>query len=80
MMSTTTHTAPPKPWIVTTAQRRCPVCRRAGCLTAGDPVTAVVCRNVESTKAIGSVGWLHELTPGPTWAPWRRALPRLAKT
>ena len=68
----------PRPW---TRARRCKVCGKAGCLVSNpsDPA-AVVCRNSKSAVAIGTVGWLHELTKnGPTWAPWRRSLARLVK-
>jgi hypothetical protein len=71
---------PPAPWTRTTAAHRCPLCRRAGCLTSSptDPA-AVVCARTESQQPIGMVGYLHELRPGPAWAPWRAGLARLAR-
>lgn len=59
---------------------RCwPVSHRAGRFVgaATDPA-AVVCRRVESQQQIGTADWLHVLRDGPTWAPWRTSLPRLA--
>jgi hypothetical protein len=67
---------PPAPWTRTTARRPCPLCRRAGCLSAG---TAVICRHVESAEQINGRGWLHEITRGPTWAPWRLSLTDLPR-
>jgi hypothetical protein len=71
----------PKPWQRATRARPCPVCHAAGCLYAGphgSPL-AVVCANVESADPIGTAGYLHVLRDaGPTWAPWRVSLGRLA--
>jgi len=73
--------SPPKPWQRATRRRPCPVCHVAGCLYAGphnSPV-AVVCAGVESPQRIGTAGYLHVLDErGPTWAPWRTSLARLA--
>jgi hypothetical protein len=71
---------PPAPWTWSTGSRPCPCCQRAGCLVSAptDPA-AVVCRTVTSAEPIGTAGYLHELRQGPTWAPWRRSLPRIAK-
>ena len=67
----------PAPW---TPARRCPVCRKAGCLVsnATNPAAAV-CRHTESPQPIGTRGWLHVLRDGPTWSPWSRSLARLSK-
>jgi hypothetical protein len=68
----------PTPWH---RARRCPLCRKAGCLISSptDPAAAI-CRNVASTVPIGTIGHLHELRPSPAWAKWRRSLPRLVRT
>ena len=69
----------PRPW---SRARRCKVCGKADCVYAGplDAPSAVICCNTESAVAVGTVGWLHELNKnGPTWAPWRRSLARLAR-
>jgi hypothetical protein len=71
----------PNPWQRSTKRRPCAVCGGAGCLRAGpdrSPV-AVVCTVVESVRPVGMVGYLHVLSDtGPTWAPWRCSLPKLA--
>ena len=56
------------------------MCHRAGCLV--DPIApaAVVCARVKSPQPIGAAGYLHELHDGPTWAPWRVSLARLAQS
>jgi hypothetical protein len=69
----------PKPWH---RARSCPICGGGGCLRAGphDSPVAVVCAKVVSTRPVGLVGHLHVLSDsGPTWAPWRRSLGRLAR-
>jgi phage/plasmid primase-like uncharacterized protein len=53
------------------------------CLFTGDPgnPTAIVCARIESPKRCGEAGWLHVLRDdGPTWAPWRRTLGKIAAT
>ncbi len=73
--------SPPKPWQRATRARPCPVCHSAGCLCAGphDSPVAVVCARVESPQRIGTAGFVHVLCDaGPTWAPWRTSLSRLA--
>ena len=61
-----TMTAIPKPW---TRARRCPVCRKAGCLVSSptDP-SAAICTRTASSQAIGNIGHLHILRDGPPWA------------
>jgi hypothetical protein len=69
----------PKPWC---RARSCPICGGGGCLRAGPPGSpvAVVCTRIKTTRPVGLVGWLHILdNNGPTWAPWRRSLGRLAR-
>ncbi len=71
----------PKPWRRSTLTHRCPVCRRVGCLFTGphDAPVAAICRRVEASRRIGERGWLHVLNDsGPTWAPWRVSLAKLA--
>jgi len=72
----------PRPWNRATRRRPCPVCRAVGCLYVGshDSPVAVVCARVESPQPIGTAGWLHVLNDrGPTWAPWRVSLSKLAR-
>jgi len=70
----------PAPWTRTTAAHRCPVCRHAGCLVSSlTTPAAVVCARIKSEQPIGTAGYLHELRDGPTWAPWRVTLARLAQ-
>ena len=76
-MLTRRKTTIPKPWTCSTARRRCPICGKSKCLIAG--TAAAVCRNVTSDQAVGSFGHLHVLSDGPTWAPWRLSLARLAR-
>ena len=88
-MNDTKHHAPgqrrmiaklPAPWTRTTAAHRCPVCRRAGCLVSSPKSpAAVICTRTKSPRPIGTAGYLHVLRDGgPTWAPWRTSLVRLA--
>lgn len=64
----------PLPW---QRAKRCRVCKRSGCLAAGD--AAAVCRHVESPRRIGAAGFLHELrSDGPAWSPWLASLGKLA--
>ncbi len=72
----------PRPWQRSTKRRPCAVCNGIGCIIAGKPSSpaAAVCSKVESGRPVGTIGHLHVLrTDGPTWAPWRASLPRLAK-
>lgn len=74
------NTKVPAPWTRTTAAHRCPVCRRAGCLVSSPTSpAAVVCARTESPQPISMAGYLHVLRDGPTWAPWRVSLARLAR-
>ncbi len=67
----------PKPW---TRARRCPVCRKAGCLVSSPTdASAVICATVSSAQQIGAAGYLHILRDSPPWAPWSRSLARLAR-
>ncbi len=67
----------PTPW---TRARRCPVCRKAGCLVSSptDP-SAAICTRTASSQAIGNIGHLHILRDSPPWSPWSRSLARLAR-
>jgi hypothetical protein len=67
----------PRPWRYS---RRCPICRRGGCIVAGPSAVAAVCVHTESKQRIGTIGWLHVLdNGGPLWSSWRCSLQRLAK-
>jgi hypothetical protein len=71
----------PAPWLRTTSRSRCPLCHRSGCLVSSpSKPDAVVCRRTGSATPVGSLGFLHELCPGPAWARWRLSLARLAKS
>jgi hypothetical protein len=82
MSKPATASKAPKPWQRSTRAHPCPVCHAADCLATGpysDPA-AVVCRKVQSTQAVGVVGWLHVLrSDGPAWPPWRFSLSRIAR-
>ena len=65
------------PWL---RARRCPLCKRAGCLVSSPTrPDAVVCRHTPSAVPVGTIGWLHELRPGPPWARWRVSLAKLTR-
>jgi len=66
-------------WRAATERRPCPICGHpGGCMYAnvGNCPTAVICVRMESPRRAGEAGWLHVLRDdGPTWAPWRSAIP-----
>ena len=67
----------PRPW---SRVGRCPCCHKSGCLVSSPTnPAAAVCTRVTSTRPIGSLGYLHELRPGPTWAKWRVSLSRMIR-
>ena len=69
----------PAPWTRTTKTNPCPICHRAGCLVPSPTnPAAVICARTESPKPIGTAGYLHVLRDGPTWAPSRASLSRIA--
>jgi hypothetical protein len=66
----------------TTTRNPCPVCNStSGCLVASEAgITAAICRNVESGKPVGTLGWLHLIVDrGPIWSKSRQRVLKAAR-